>query len=360
LTAILNDGGLEVEFGIKLPNSGPFARVEGIRFVAEKAEEYGFDSVWAHDHVHRSESDAEHHFAMGAWEAWDRPIIPNVYEPLATLSFIAGFTRRVKLGTSAVVMSLRNPTWLAKETATLDQLSQGRVVLGLVTGGPYLGRELGAIGRTELLGKRGRIAEEWLDILRGVWTADEYSYTGDLIEITDAIVFPKPAQDLPPVLLGGFSDATLDRITRKADGWLPVFATPDAIRRGRGILDAGAEKLDRPPRALRIISEHWLALDSNTARAANRAQGTTGRLSSYITSHPKATANHQERLAGREKEYTLAGNPEVVAAQIREDVDAGADSLILRVIGQSFAEIEETMHMFRDDVRPRLEGATAA
>ena len=343
-----------MEFGIKLPNSGPFARPEGIRFVAEKAEAYGFDSVWAHDHVHRSVADAEHHFAMGSWEAWDRPIVPNVYEPLSTLSFIAGFTTRVKLGTSAVVMSLRNPTWLAKMTATLDQLSNGRMILGLVTGGPYLGRELGAIGRLELLGKRGRIAEQWLDILRGIWTVGEYSYTGDLIQVTDAIVFPKPRQTLPQVLLGGFSDATLDRITRKADGWLPVFAAPDAIRRGRQLLNDGATKHAREPRELQIVSEHWLALDSDAQRAIARAEATTGRLSSYITSHPAATANHRERLAGREKEYTLAGTPALVAEQIRAYQDAGADSLILRIIGGGFSEIEETMHKFRDEVRPQL------
>lgn len=345
-----------MEFGIKLPNSGPFARPADIRLIAEKAEEFGFDSVWVHDHVHRSVDDAEHHFAMGAWEAWERPIVPSVYEALATLSFVAGCTSRVRLGTSAVVMSLRNPTWLAKTTATLDQLSNGRLTLGLVTGGPYLGRELGAIGTPELVGKRGKIAEEWLDILRGIWTEDEFSYSGDLVQITDAIVFPKPHQTLPPVLLGGFSKATLDRIARKANGWVPVFSTPEAIQEGREYLAQAATSHGRDPSELQIVSEHWLSLDTDSARAAERAVGTTGRLSSYITSHPSATANHRERLAGREKDYTLAGDPDLVASQIRRYQDAGANALILRLIGETTAQLTETMQMFRDEVRPRLAG----
>lgn len=343
-----------MQIGVKLPTSGPFAGPAAIGDVAQAAEDLGYDSVWVQDHVTRSVSDVEFHFGMGQWDAWQRPIVPDFYEAVSVLLWIAGLTRRVRLGTSALVLPLRNPVWLAKETATLDRLSDGRLVLGVAVGGAYAREELAAIGHHERAGRRGLLTDEWIDVIRGVWTDERYSHRGRFIQVDDAVVFPKPQQQLPPILVGGTSDKARARVVRKGDGWLAIWQTPDDIRAGRDDIARRAEEQGRSLDDYPIYSEQWLCIDRDRDAALARSASTRKHFSSYLNELPRAQDDNVAGLLDREDEYSLMGDPDDVRKKAAAYVDAGAQHLIMRLIARDVGEAIRSLELFATEVAGAL------
>jgi probable F420-dependent oxidoreductase len=190
-----------VHFGVILPNYGSGSSVDGIRRVAEAAEELGFDSVWTTEHI-----------IVGP-EAVDP--YGRVYDPLVTLGWIAGWTQRIGLGTSIVLVPLHNPMHLAKEVATLQELSGGRVTLGVGMG--WHKDEYDFMG-VEFAG-RGRRADEEIRIMRALWSG-ERSFEGDHWSFHDATFEPRPAPQ-PEIWVGGSSVRAIRRARELGDAWHP-------------------------------------------------------------------------------------------------------------------------------------------
>ncbi|HEX9878790.1 MAG TPA: TIGR03619 family F420-dependent LLM class oxidoreductase, partial [Candidatus Binatia bacterium] len=261
-----------MKFGVKLPNSGPFATPEDLTALARECDRLSYDSLWVTDHTHWTADLAKYHFPTGALEAWRDPMEPNYYEPLVTLSYLAGITRQITLGTSIVVLPTHNPVILAKQAACLDRLAGGRFILGVGLGGRgYAPAELGAVGLSHLLGKRGRVADEWIDVIRCIWGQPMCSYAGEFIKIEGAEVYPKPLQRPgPPIWIGGWGEAALKRAVRHGDGLFQSHALPEGIRQCRRSLDRLAAQSGRDPRDLSIASEHWLSIATDTATASSR------------------------------------------------------------------------------------------
>lgn len=343
-----------MQIGVKLPTSGPFAGPGAIRDLAQAAEALGYDSVWVQDHVTRSPSDVEYHFGMGQWDVWERPIVPDFYEALAVLLWIAGFTDRVLLGTSALVLPLRNPVWVAKEAATLDRLSAGRLLLGVAVGGAYAREELAAVGYQERGGHRGSITDEWIDVIRGVWTESSFCHSGRHIKIENAIVFPKPAQNLPPILVGGTSEVARRRVVRKGDGWLAIWQSPDDIRAGLDDIVWHAEQAGRRADHIPIYSEQWLCIDKKRDAALTRSAATRTNFSSYLNERPRATDDNVTGLLDREDEYSMMGNPDDVRKKAADYLDAGTDHLILRLIARDVDEAVRSLQLFMSEVGEAL------
>jgi probable F420-dependent oxidoreductase len=175
-----------VHLGLILPNYGEGSAPAGIRRTAEAAEELGFDSVWATEHV------------LVGPEAADP--YGRVYAPLPTLAWLAALTERIALGTSIVVLPLHHPIHLAKEAATLQELSRGRVLLGLGMG--WHEDEFRFLG-VEFRG-RGRRADEALRLMRALWRG-ERSFAGRWWSFEDATFAPLPEPE-PELWFGGVSD----------------------------------------------------------------------------------------------------------------------------------------------------------
>lgn len=349
-----------MQIGVKLPNSGPFAGPEAIKAIALEAEHLGYASVWVHDHVHRSAADAEHHFVAGAWEAWERPVIPNVYEALSTLLYVAGFTSRVLLGTSIIVIPLRHPVWLAKMAATLDQLSNGRLILGVGTGGTgYIRSELMAIGEQRLIGKVGKVANEWIDIVRAVWREPKLDFKGEFIDIVGAEVFPKPLQKYPPIWIAGKAEPAQRRTALRGDGWLPMFKRPQELVEGKEKIDELAARAGRDPGLIKLGTEHWLAIDRDANRARERSAKTRYNFTGYMMGLPTAGADHA-MLAGTEDTGNLVGDPQSVLDQVAAYKEVGVDHLNIRLIGHSLSELIEVLHMFKESVMDPLGVTTLA
>ena len=152
-----------------------------------------------------------------------------VPEVMTTLAAIAARTTRLKFGPSVVVLPYRTPVVAAKEMATIDWLSQGRL-FPAVGVGVELPREFEASGVT--FSERGRRTDEAIRVIRMLWTQDEVTFQGDFYKLDRISVFPKPWQTPPPIWIGGKSEAAMRRTARLGDGWMPSFITPDEMRAG--------------------------------------------------------------------------------------------------------------------------------
>jgi probable F420-dependent oxidoreductase len=201
-----------VHFGVILPNFGRGANPDGIRSVAEAAEELGFDSVWATEHI-----------IVGpeAVNPYGR-----VYAPLVTLGWVAGWTERVGLGTSIILVPLHHPMLLAKEVATLQELSGGRFTLGVGMGWHRDEYEFMGI---EFEG-RGRRGDEAIQLMRALWNG-ERDFDGQFWAFHEATAEPHPSPQ-PEIWVGGSSNRAIRRARELGDAWHPSRGSDvDHVRR---------------------------------------------------------------------------------------------------------------------------------
>lgn len=215
-------------------------------FMARRAEELGFESIWYAEHPVLPVTSSSPFPATGGE-------IPDEYahfdDPYIALARASAVTTTLKLGTGITLVPERNPLVLAKQVAALDLHSGGRFLFGIGTG--WLREE------TEIMGgdfpHRWTQTREALDVLKALWTEEEAEYHGTYFDFPPVRCFPKPAQDPhPPVIIGGSAPNVLQRIVDHADGWLPNRATTDDVRRARAELDRLATDAGRDPGAITI------------------------------------------------------------------------------------------------------------
>ena len=185
-----------------------------------KAEELGLDGIFTPDHIL-------------APPATTQSYGPNWPDPFALLAYLAGRTRRIQLGASAIVLPYRNPLVTAKAAATVDQVSGGRFIFGIGVG--WDEEEFRALGLP--FERRGRMSDEYLRIIKAAWSSDVPSYWGEYLEFSGATFSPRPVQRPgPPIWAGGapaaVSKASVRRVAELCDGWHPIAVGLDDIERG--------------------------------------------------------------------------------------------------------------------------------
>jgi len=218
--------------------------------VGRQAERLGFAGLWVPEHlVMPKEVKTPYPYA-------DRSRIqvsttsPFCY-PFVTLAYLAAVTRELRLGTAVCLVGERHPVILAKEVATLDCLSGGRVALGVGAG--WLPEEFEALGIP--YARRGARLAEYITVMRKLWGEDASSFAGEFISFDSVRSYPKPvAGSRLPILMGGDSAAALKRAAKLADGWYGSHLTPDQVDDRRRRLLALAESAGRDPRGLEIIA----------------------------------------------------------------------------------------------------------
>ena len=215
-------------------------------FMARKAEELGFESIWYAEHPAVPMQSNSPFPATGGEIPWTYSHFTDPYIALARAS---GATSNIKLGTGITLVPERNPLLLAKEIATLDRYSGGRFLFGIGTG--WLREE------TEIFGgdfeHRWTQTREALEVMKELWTKDEAEYHGKYYNFPPVKSYPKPSQQPhPPIIIGGMARNVLRRIVSHGDGWLPNRITPAEVEDSRKRLDAMAEEVGRNPRTITI------------------------------------------------------------------------------------------------------------
>lgn len=231
-----------MKMGFAVPVSGSWATPERQQHIARRAEDAGYDSIWT---FQRLLYPAEPEGAR--WKEAYR----SVQDPLVTLAYLAGHTSRVRLGVALLNMPFFSPAVLAKQLATLDIASGGRLDTGLGIG--WAKEEYAAAGAT--YAKRGRRAEEFLRALEALWTEKIVDFHGDFYEVPAARMEPKPLQrPHPPMILGGGSDAALRRAGRLTQGWMSGSgADLSTIGEAIATVKDGAREAGRDPEKLRFV-----------------------------------------------------------------------------------------------------------
>ncbi len=174
----------------------------------------GFDSVWATDHV--------------VMPAALREPYGQVLEPLTTLAVVASRSEKLKVGTSCIVLAQRNPVLLAKQAATLDVFSGGRVILGLGVG--WAEKEFGFLNAD--FARRGKVMDESIRLMKALWKEDLVNFKGKFFRLRDALFLPKPPKRDIPVWIGGNGPLAVRRVLRVGDGWHPVGLGVEDFRKG--------------------------------------------------------------------------------------------------------------------------------
>lgn len=204
-----------MKFGVALPNYGPTNLPESMTQVAQAAEAAGYASVWTSDHILVPQRFG--------------PVFGRTLEPLIALGYLAGVTRKVMLGTSVVILPQRDPILVAKQAAAIDLLSGGRVILGIGVG--WMEAQYRYF-RTDFK-RRGRMADEWIRVMRSLWTEDPSVFDGEWIHYEDAYFQPKPVRSNgPPIHVGGASDPALRRAATLGDGWHASGLSLEALKAG--------------------------------------------------------------------------------------------------------------------------------
>jgi probable F420-dependent oxidoreductase len=318
-----------VRFGIQ----GSGQLLEGVpdpglfRELGISAEELGYDSLWAGDHI-----------------SFHNPIL----EPLVALGAFAGWTRRIALGVGVLLLPLRPPALVAKQVASLDYLSGGRVILGVGVGGEG-SRDFESVGVP--IGERGARADEALAVLRLLWREAPASFSGSFSQFEGVTIEPRPAQPGgPPILVGGRSDAALRRAGRLGDGWLPYLVSAERLARGLEEVRRHAQEAGRDPAAVGGAVVAFACVDTDGERAREE---TRRHLS--VRYGQRFEPYHVERLC-------VAGTADECAARVRAYVDAGATHVVFNpavATGQLVDQCERLYEGVVDPVRAALPVASA-
>ncbi len=228
-----------MEIGFAAPVSGSWATVDNLVRVATRAEELGYRSLWT---LQRLLSPPD-----GSWGEAYR----SVLDPVSTLGFLAARTSRIRLGLAVLNLPFFAPPLLAKQLATLDVLSAGRLDAGLGIG--WSDEEFTAVGVDKRA--RGKRADEYLPLLRRFWTDDVVDHSGEFYRVPPTTMAPKPVQPGgPPILLGAGAEPALRRAGRLADGWVSSSrADLSTIGESVRIVREAAADAGRDPEALRMV-----------------------------------------------------------------------------------------------------------
>jgi probable F420-dependent oxidoreductase len=336
---------MTVRFGVALPNCTEglcyptgFTSPEVITRMAQTAERLGFDSVWCNDHF------TTQHYVR---ERWPEP--PNYYEPLITLTAVAAATSRIRLGTCVIVVPLREPVLLAKQVATLDVFSHGRLIFGVGVGAYR--EEFEATYPRRKGQNRGLIHEEGLEALSRLLSERRASFEGRYLQFKDVELFPKPVQQPLPMWTSGNTRVAAERAGRWCQGWLPAVMPPGTLAEYAAILRESAQQAGRDPSSIEIAPQIALGIGRTREQAVEQFRSSW--LYHHFLSLRESTFRDQD--LSRVENINLIGTPDEIGEKIEAFIAAGCTYFPGLIMSTS--TVEETldqMQQFAELVLPRF------
>ena len=317
-----------MEFGISLPSRGALAKPDLVLKIAEKAEALKYASVFVSDHVVLPSSSARSVYPYSPTKLFPGGAVQDYLEPLALLSYLAHATRRIRLGTSVLVVPYRNPLVAGKTLATIDVLSGGRVILGAGVG--WLREEFEALA-TAPFEARGEVTDEYLTLMRRTWTTDPVSFEGRYYTVRDVYALPKPVQRGGiPIWIGGHTRGALRRAGILGDAWHPIGLRPPAMLLPEEYaamvkqIHAAAQSAGRDPRSIQL-----------TFRAPMEVRS------------PRAKAPPGDRTI-------FQGSAAEVLADLRAYAAVGVSHVVFDATVQDLKPLLANLERFAEEVRPKL------
>jgi len=297
-----------MKVGVWIPSVRRFASNEAIRTSILQAERLGYDSLWTIDHVIAPTANAEQ-FGL-------------IYDPLIVMALAAGLTERIQIGVSVLVLPYRHGVLTAKMVATLDDLSNGRIILGVGAGWNAVESGILALPFEE----RGPMTDEYIRIMKTIWADPHPTFSGCYSQFSDVELYPLPVQPGgPPIWVGGHSRAALRRTAEHGDAWHPINRTPAQFQEGKIEIERLCQRFGRArPPAMTYRADCRLVLDE----------------------YPYPAPPH----AG----HMIVGNPDEFADQVEELRALGVEHLVLEFVGRDFADFQAQVEAFATEVRPRL------
>ena len=298
-----------MKFGVTIPNNWGIEDPQQVLDLGPVAETLGYDSIWVMDHLFNNGYIRE--------RLDDKPY----YHPLATLSYLAATTKQVSLATSVLVLPYHNPVELAKYTATLDQMSGGRVILGVGVGA--MTEEFEALGIP--MRQRGSLTDECIAVMKELWTNPDPSFDSQRWAFSDLKFSPKPVQKpYIPLWVGGSSPGALKRAATVGNGWHPSGMSPEDFQQGRQQVRDLAAAAGRDPDSL--VMSVRVAVEAHGGASSQRAAS-------------------RARLAGDSVEQMIEG--------IRAYENAGVEHILLALNSGDIPRITELMHTIAQQVIPQ-------
>ena len=284
-----------------------------LRNLVKVGDAFGYDSIWLSDRVVGERSSPE---------------------PLVALSMVAAYSDRLKFGTSVLQLPVRNPVVLAKEMATLDYLSGGRLLpaVGLGQEDP---REYEACGVSKE--NRGRRTDEAMAVIRRLWSEDSVTHEGYFYTLHDVTVNPKPAQAPVPIWIGGRSRPAQIRVGRVGDGWLVSAATPHEVKAGVEVVFSTA-------------SAHGRTVDEDHIGALVGFYIAPTKEEAMAVAAPYLT---RARPDVEFSDYSALGQPEEIVDMIQDYLDAGASKFVMRPLCSPEETIEQ-LELFGREILPHF------
>lgn len=334
-----------MRFSIQLPtcteglvNPVPFATPADLIRLAQQAEALGYDAVWGNDHITAVP------YVRAKW-----PDPPNFYEVFVTLATVGAHTQRVCLGTAVLALPLRDPVLLAKQAATLDQLTSGRLILGLGIGAYR--EEFEAQWPRRASARRGDMLDEGVEALRLLLTEREASYAGRYYAFDKIELFPKPLQQPLPIYIGGHNEAAVGRAARFGQGWLPGWRPFEELKVRTALLRRLTAGAGRDPKKVEAAVQLTMVLGRTPEEAAARYRKTG------MVKH-RESLTHSGRDPALAEANNLIGSPASLLDKLQFLRNAGVDHICaLQFPHESVVEMLEQMEWFAHDVMVSFQGA---
>ncbi len=316
--------------GLMLPI--PFCTAREVVALGQACERLGYDSAWGNDHI------TTQRYVKKLFP--DTP--PAFHEVLLTLAAVGATTTRIRLGTALLVLPMRDPVWVAKQTATLDHLSGGRFILGIGMGAYR--EEFEAWGPRLRGARRGELLDEGLEALRLLFTEREASYAGQHVAFEAVEMFPKPVQRPFPIYVGGHNEQAIARAARLGQGWLPGWRPFEEVRERTALLRRLTEAAGRDPKEVEAAVQFTVMLGRTPEEARARYRKTG------MVQHRQSLA-HTGRDPALAEANNLIGSPASVLDQLRTLGGFGVDHCCaLQFPHGSVAEMQEQIEWFAREV----------